>query len=161
MFRFISIKKELPRFYQILFIFRQKEVCNLYFLWGKIQFKIFLILYLFNLQNDQISKSFIEKEIEIEPLNIYFKNVNGDSKIRKQNEKEYYSLSKSASGYQSLIPIVLVIKYYNERKKAKTFITEEPEINLFPNAQKVSGIFAESVNLFNHQFYFLHILLMY
>lgn len=102
---------------------------------------------------DQISKSFIEKEIEIEPLNIYFKNVNGDSKIRKQNEKEYYSLSKSASGYQSLIPIVLVIKYYNERKKAKTFITEEPEINLFPNAQKkLVEFFAESVNLFNHQF---------
>ncbi|BEV04619.1 AAA family ATPase [Chryseobacterium gambrini] len=102
---------------------------------------------------DQISKSFIGEEVKIDPLNIYFKNVNGDGKIRKENEEEYYSLSKSASGYQSLIPIVLVIKHYNNRKKSKTFITEEPEINLFPKAQKkLVEFFVESMNSFNHQF---------
>lgn len=102
---------------------------------------------------DQISKSFLGDEVEIEPLNIFFKNINGDSKIRKEGEKDYYTLSKSASGYQSLIPIVLVIKHYNERKKAKTFITEEPEINLFPKAQKkLVEFFAESMNNFSHQF---------
>ncbi|MFY1048272.1 AAA family ATPase [Chryseobacterium sp. GP-SGM7] len=102
---------------------------------------------------DQISKSFIGEEVKIDPLNIYFKNLNGDGKIRKENENEYYSLSKSASGYQSLIPIILVIKHYNNRKKSKTFITEEPEINLFPKAQKdLVEFFVESMNNFNHQF---------
>lgn len=102
---------------------------------------------------EQISKSFTGEEIKIEPLNIYFKNLNGDGKIRKENEGEYYSLSKSASGFQSLIPIVLVIKHYNERKKSKTFIIEEPEINLFPKAQKkLVEFFAESMYYNKHSF---------
>jgi predicted ATPase len=47
------------------------------------------------------------------------------------------SLSHGASGYQSTIPVVLLFKYYQEkRKKAKTFIIEEPELNLFPEKQR-------------------------
>ncbi len=102
---------------------------------------------------DYLSKSLGKKDIEIEPLGVVYKNVNGDSKIRKIDETEYYSLSRSASGYQSATPIVLAIKYYNERKKNKTFIIEEPEINLFPKAQKkLMEFFAESMNQNNHQF---------
>jgi len=76
-------------------------------------------------------------ETYIEPLDIFYKNVQGHGYVRKANETEYYSLFNAASGYQSEIPIVLVIKYYNELKKRnKTFLIEEPEQNLFPSAQE-------------------------
>ena len=84
---------------------------------------------------DQIAKLFT-KETYIEPLNVFYKNVRGQGFVRKANEMEYYSLFNAASGYQSTIPVVLVIKYYNElRSRKKTFLIEEPELNLFPNAQ--------------------------
>ena len=75
-------------------------------------------------------------ETYIEPLNIYYKNVRGNGYVRKANEDEYYSLFNAASGYQSMIPIVLVLKYYTELiKKSKTFLIEEPELNVFPTTQ--------------------------
>jgi predicted ATPase len=84
---------------------------------------------------DGIARHFT-KETYIEPMDIYYKNVRGHGYIRKANETEYYSLFNAASGYQSIIPVVLTIKYYTEiKKKSKTFLIEEPEQNLFPNAQ--------------------------
>ena len=75
-------------------------------------------------------------EIEIEPLGIFYKNIDGRGYIRKGEETEYYSLFNAATGYQSTTPVVLTMKYYNgRRKKRKTFIIEEPELNLFPKAQ--------------------------
>ena len=75
-------------------------------------------------------------ETEIEPLSIRYINENGRGYIKKEGEKKFFSLKNAASGYQSTIPIVLVIKYQNEfRKRKKTFIIEEPELNLFPSAQ--------------------------
>jgi hypothetical protein len=66
----------------------------------------------------------------------------------------YYPLHYGASGYQATIPIILSVKYYIEyEKKAKTFIIEEPELNLFPKTQKnLVAYFAESMNLNNHSF---------
>ena len=73
----------------------------------------------------------------IEPLGLVYKNVDGRGYIRKVNEDTFYSLYNAASGYQSTIPVVLLMEYYiSIRKKAKTFIIEEPELNLFPSAQK-------------------------
>ena len=75
-------------------------------------------------------------EIAIDSLDIFYKNVDGKGYVRKKEEIKYYSLFNSATGYQSTIPVVLTMKYYNEkRKKNKTFIIEEPELNLFPKAQ--------------------------
>jgi len=72
----------------------------------------------------------------IEPLKIMYYNSEGQGLVRKYNETEYYKLDTAASGYQSTIPIVLLFKHYHEiRKKSKTFIIEEPELNLFPTAQ--------------------------
>lgn len=85
---------------------------------------------------DFISKLY-KSETFIEPLNISYKNVDGKGFIKKNNEEKFYSLNNGASGYQSTIPIILVIEYYNViRKKIKTFIVEEPELNLFPMAQQ-------------------------
>lgn len=84
---------------------------------------------------DQIANAF-KKETKIEPLDISYKNENGKGYIKKDTEESYYSLSNAASGYQSTIPIVLLIKNYSDiKKKPKTFIIEEPELNLFPTAQ--------------------------
>lgn len=84
---------------------------------------------------DQVARLF-KNETSIEPLDITYKNDNGKGYIRKNNEDKFFSLFSAASGYQSTIPIILVIKYYTElRKKDKTFIIEEPELNLFPVAQ--------------------------
>ena len=84
---------------------------------------------------DGIARHFI-KETYLEPLDIYYKNVRGNGYVRKAKETEYYSLFNAASGYQSIIPVVLTIKYYTEiKKKNKIFLIEEPEQNLFPTAQ--------------------------
>lgn len=101
---------------------------------------------------DQIARSF-KGNVNIEPLGISYKNENGIGKIKKKNEKFFYTLNESASGYQSAIPIILTIKHYNEKKKQKTIIIEEPEINLFPGTQKnLVDFIAESINKNNHQF---------
>ena len=84
---------------------------------------------------DQVANAF-KKETKIEPLGIIYKNENGKGYIKKEEEQGYYSLFNAASGYHSAIPLVLIVKNYSEkRKKAKTFIVEEPELNLFPSAQ--------------------------
>ncbi|MEJ7682232.1 MAG: AAA family ATPase [Segetibacter sp.] len=86
-------------------------------------------------QLDQIARLF-KNETKIEPLGISYKNENGKGYIKKDTDDKFYSLFNAASGYQSTIPIVLLVKYYSEiRKKLKTFIIEEPELNLFPTAQ--------------------------
>ena len=85
---------------------------------------------------DQVVRLFKDDTL-IEPLGLVYKNVDGRGYIRKVNEDTFYSLYNAASGYQSTIPVVLLMEYYiSIRKKAKTFIIEEPELNLFPSAQK-------------------------
>lgn len=101
---------------------------------------------------DQIARLFKEETI-IESLDITYKNVNGRGYTRKKDEDKFYSLFNGASGYQSTIPVVLVMKYYTEpklKKKRKTFIIEEPELNLFPTAQKeLVKFFAEEIKFHN------------
>jgi predicted ATPase len=73
----------------------------------------------------------------IEPLNITYKVSDGEAVVKKGTDGAFFALLNSAKGYQTTIPIVLVTKYYKEvRKKRKTFIIEEPELNLYPTAQR-------------------------
>lgn len=84
---------------------------------------------------EQISRRF-KKDTFIEPLDVYYKNVNGQGFVRKEGSTEFYSMYNSASGYKSTIPIVLVLKkYIEEERRKRTFIIEEPELNLFPIVQ--------------------------
>lgn len=92
-------------------------------------------LFKYFVEIDKIERNY-RNEVAIEPLNILYKNENGVGKIKKGNESSFYNLINAASGYQSTIPIVLLVNYYIEtRKKKKTFIIEEPELNLFPASQ--------------------------
>lgn len=102
---------------------------------------------------DMFARNF-KSETEIKPLEIVYKNINGQGFIKNKNQTEFSSLYNGASGYQSTIPVVLAIKYYTEiRKKSKTFIIEEPELNLFPKAQKkLMEFFIENINLNGHSF---------
>lgn len=92
-------------------------------------------------------------ETMIEPLSILYKNSNGHGYIKNQEQSEFSSLANGASGYQSTIPVVLTIKYYTEKERRKrTFIIEEPELNLYPKAQKKLVEFLTfSINDFDHQ----------
>jgi len=84
---------------------------------------------------DRITKEF-SSETDIEPLNIKYRNDNGNGFVKKENEDSYYRLSNGASGYKSAIPIVLAVDFYSIINRKRTFIVEEPEQNLFPVSQK-------------------------
>jgi predicted ATPase len=91
---------------------------------------------------------------EIPVLDLNFYSNNGYDFVKRKEEKSFYKLAESASGWQSTTPIVLGVKYYNEIKpKPKTFIIEEPENNLFPKTQKkLVEFFVENINNHGHQF---------
>ena len=67
-------------------------------------------------------------------LNIYYKKENGAEFIYHNNGNAI-NLSQSASGYQSIIPLLLVIEHQRQQSQRR-FIIEEPELNLYPTAQK-------------------------
>ena len=93
-------------------------------------------LFKFFVDNDKIQRNY-KTITEIKPLEIEYKNVEGRGEIRKKGEEKFINLNNSASGYMSVIPIVLMIKYYSEYlKKRKSFIIEEPELSIFPHTQK-------------------------
>lgn len=91
-------------------------------------------------------------KIQIEPLGIKYDFKNGEGWIQKKNEPSFSKLTLGATGFQSAVPIVLVILNYEFLKKQKTFIIEEPEQNLFPEIQNnlvrflASKSFADSHN---------------
>ena len=95
-----------------------------------------------------------KSETSIKPLNIKYKNINGVAYFKGEKDEDYYKLSQGASGYQATIPIVLAVKYYSEfEKRKRTFIIEEPEINLFPTVQrKLMTFFVENINVNKHSF---------
>lgn len=95
-----------------------------------------------------------KNDVKIDPLDIHYKYENGQAKFKGLRDNAYYNLSQGASGYQSTIPIILAVKYYNEiENRKRTWIIEEPELNLFPKAQKkLIEFLVESVNSFDNQF---------
>lgn len=102
---------------------------------------------------DQIARNF-KSETEIEPLGITYKNVNGEGYFKLKDQDKFYKLAQGASGFKSSLPIILCVKYYSLfEKRSKTFIVEEPEINLFPKAQKkLVEFLVGSINSFDNTF---------
>lgn len=79
------------------------------------------------------------KELEIPYLNITYKyEESGENKGPRIyfDETNSISLSESSSGIQSVVPIQVVIESVIKREMDYSFIVEEPELNLFPTAQK-------------------------
>lgn len=75
------------------------------------------------------------KEFMIDFLNFTYKFEDNENRIYHQDSNSVL-LSESASGIQSSLPMSIVIKFLNTKKRSGCFIVEEPELNLFPSAQK-------------------------
>lgn len=75
------------------------------------------------------------------PLSIIDKKIKykreGKSSYIYHNETEKVDLLESASGLQSVIPILLLVEYSKTLKDKYNFnfVVEEPELNLYPKAQ--------------------------
>lgn len=75
------------------------------------------------------------------PLNIIDKKVKykreGKTSYIYHNETDRVDLLESASGLQSVIPILLLVEYSKTLKEEYNFnfVVEEPELNLYPKAQ--------------------------
>lgn len=75
------------------------------------------------------------------PLSIIDKKIRykreGKTSYIYHNENEKVDLLESASGLQSVIPILLLVEYSKTLKEKYNFnfVVEEPELNLYPKAQ--------------------------
>jgi len=74
-------------------------------------------------------------EINIEFLNIKYKFSQKENKIYLRNKKSIL-LNRASSGFQAVIPMLLVITHLSPNSNhGHTFVIEEPEQNLFPETQ--------------------------
>ena len=106
---------------------------------------------------ERARKYFSKNEnVSIDYLGINYKYENGVDVISHNNSKESNSikipdirLSESASGYQSVVPIHVVVDFFTFQENVlldvealstpgtyTIFLIEEPELNLYPTAQK-------------------------
>lgn len=95
--------------------------------------------HLLNFASIYSNASFEIKEFDIGFLKegIIYKNINGEDRIYFSKRKSI-KLTESASGFQSIIPIILPLEYIKNKDKGYanySFVIEEPETNLFPRAQ--------------------------
>ncbi|MBX7204973.1 MAG: AAA family ATPase [Bacteroidia bacterium] len=74
-------------------------------------------------------------EFKIDFLNVTFKNEDGKQRLYLDNNASI-DLSESASGFQSIIPSILVLESESRTRDNSSFIIEEPELNLYPSTQK-------------------------
>ncbi len=72
--------------------------------------------------------------IDIPFMNIRYFNKEGNDTVSFNNGFSI-NLSQSASGYQSIIPLLLLMEH-QRMKSFYRFIIEEPELNLYPTTQK-------------------------
>ncbi len=75
------------------------------------------------------------KELSIEFLKIRYVHENQENRVYL-DKKKYISLKDTASGFQSVIPLMLTVEYFSTTKDNQHFIIEEPELNLYPTTQK-------------------------
>jgi predicted ATPase len=77
------------------------------------------------------------KTLDIHCLSGKYKYENNEDRIYIGDNK-HIPFRESASGFQTLIPMLLVIEYKTRSSSimGRTFIIEEPELNLFPSTQK-------------------------
>ena len=68
--------------------------------------------------------------------NLVYRKINGEDRIFTSTENSI-RLSEAASGVQSAVPILLAVNNYDEAaiNRHHSFVIEEPELNLFPEAQ--------------------------
>ena len=77
------------------------------------------------------------KKLSIDFLNAEYKYTDGKNILALENGTEI-KLEQASSGFQSVIPLLLVVEAEADKKSVlgKYFIIEEPELNLYPTVQK-------------------------
>lgn len=144
----IALRHEVEKIFDFRFYFPvERSLQSLFSLGQKSISNIPNFLYDYYSVVDLILRNF-GTNIDVGPLDITYVNKNGIGFVKRKVDDTFFSLANAASGYQAIIPIVLVMKYYNEKqKRKKTFILEEPELNLFPSAQnQLMYYLAEQIN---------------
>lgn len=79
-------------------------------------------------------------DLELDFLdNFSYKRTNDEDYIHIKNVDKLVKLTNSSSGFQTMIPLLLVLEYAERiligTQTGKTFVIEEPELNLFPETQ--------------------------
>jgi len=83
----------------------------------------------FNLASSIVGK------LAIDLFDVTYQKKGGKDYISLSNGKQFL-LSESASGQQTTIPALVVFDCYAQDDRKKSYTFEEPELNLFPIAQK-------------------------
>ena len=68
-------------------------------------------------------------------LGVTYKFENGEDRVYFKKD-QFLTLSESSSSSHAVVPMQLVVEYLSKTEKKNQFIVEEPELNLFPIAQK-------------------------
>jgi predicted ATPase len=87
-----------------------------------------------------------EYNIKFLKANYHYKNGKEILEINKQETP----VADAASGFQTLIPMLLVCEYFLKDNLSQTYIIEEPELNLFPTAQK--DLIYHLINIINNSY---------
>jgi len=91
------------------------------------------------------------RKLYIDLFDVSYQKENGKDYIIFSNDKRLL-LSESASGLQAIIPALIVFDFFSQYKTKKSYTFEEPELNLFPVAQKsLVEWLAENVLNYGHQ----------
>jgi len=83
----------------------------------------------FNLASSAVGK------LPIDLFEVTYQKENGKDYIILPNGKQFL-LSEAASGQQTAIPALVVFEHFAQDESKKSYTFEEPELNLFPIAQK-------------------------
>ena len=88
------------------------------------------------IENEKLDLNFIVEGLK-------YDYIDGEDRIFTEDGYSI-NLSEAASGIQSVLPILKFITTKPRRRGHKSFVIEEPELNLFPNAQYKLIQFLES-----------------
>ena len=90
-----------------------------------------LVRFLMELNN---AKSEYPK-LPIDLLNISFNHEDNNDFIIVDSTQQPIPMTAASSGIQSLVPLLLVLRYVIDKREYASFVIEEPECNLFPTKQ--------------------------
>ncbi|OWP64948.1 hypothetical protein CDA63_00905 [Hymenobacter amundsenii] len=90
----------------------------------------------------EFANNYAQSRVEVLNLHIplfkidYF-HKNDEDLIKIEGKKHPIKLHQSASGIQSVTPMLVLLEHLSRQKEqAQSFIIEEPELNLYPTAQQ-------------------------
>ncbi|RZK27636.1 MAG: ATP-binding protein, partial [Hymenobacter sp.] len=76
-------------------------------------------------------------DLPISLLDVSYSHKKGEDYIILKNKKKPLRLHETASGIQSVTPLLVLLEHLSRNtEQAQSFIIEEPELNLYPTAQQ-------------------------